>query len=122
MVRLENLDLEHAAHHEAGHAVMRRLVGGPATPLRLREDGSGECGGTGRAVDPLEHLRVTLAGPVAEIEYLGGLELVDLGTHAVRRPRGRAASPGVVPSRPGVWWDPADGGLPLGSCCSPCAA
>jgi hypothetical protein len=61
--------LENAACHEAGHAVMRWLVGLPATKLTISEDGSGFCEGTGKRVLVDDLLRVTLAGLAAEIGY-----------------------------------------------------
>ncbi len=57
------------AHHESGHAVMRWLVGFPATAIRFTEDG-GLCEGTGRRVDPYENALVLLAGMVSETECL----------------------------------------------------
>src|ERR1051325_86563 len=61
--------LEAAACHEAGHAVMRWLVGLPATKLTITEDGAGFCEGTGKRVSVKSLLVVTLAGLAAEIGY-----------------------------------------------------
>src|SRR5262249_5392394 len=66
---MEPPDLEQVARHEAGHAVMRWLVGWPATSLTARPDGSGLTVGTGRHVQVWDALRVTLAGPAAEAGY-----------------------------------------------------
>jgi hypothetical protein len=61
--------LEDAARHEAGHAVMRWLVGLPATKLTISQDGAGFCEGSGKRVFVYDFLRVTLAGLAAEIGY-----------------------------------------------------
>ena len=57
------------ARHEAGHAVMRYLVGLPCTEISIdvNAPGNGFCAGTGRLVAPWDLLLVDLAGPVAEV-------------------------------------------------------
>ena len=49
------------AQHEAGHAVMRSIVGLPATEVEANEKG-GFCAGSGRKVGPWDVLPVALAG------------------------------------------------------------
>jgi hypothetical protein len=66
---IEIADISTVAQHEAGHAVMRWLCGLQVTGLIAREDGSGFCHGTGRRVDPVTLLWITLAGPAAEVSY-----------------------------------------------------
>jgi len=70
-----DVDREVTALHEAGHAVMRRLRGLPATNLWLFEPGVGFCEGTGKPVDPLSDILVALAGFAVECGY--GLVALD---------------------------------------------
>ncbi len=56
------------AYHEAVHAVMRWIVGLPATEVTAGRDG-GHCGGTGRSVSAEGKLWVALAGFAVEAGY-----------------------------------------------------
>jgi hypothetical protein len=63
-----NADSATVCVHEAAHAVMRCLVGLPATRLSLSDNG-GLCEGTGRVCDVRQMLPVLLAGMACEIGY-----------------------------------------------------
>jgi len=54
------------AHHEAAHAMMRRLLGMPATTIEITGDG-GYCHGTGERINLLDNILYTLAGYVLEL-------------------------------------------------------
>ncbi|RPJ79558.1 MAG: hypothetical protein EHM13_13280 [Acidobacteria bacterium] len=56
------------AQHEAAHAVMRWLLGLPATALSV-QDGGGVCEGTGRREPAGDVLMVFLAGYAPEADY-----------------------------------------------------
>jgi hypothetical protein len=62
------VDLGIIAAHEAGHAVMRRILGLRATRVWATEEG-GMCEGTGLDIDPKSDLLVTLAGIAVETSY-----------------------------------------------------
>lgn len=57
--------LTDTAYHEAGHAVMRWLLGWPCTEL-MASEGDGYCAGTGRKIRVNDRLLITLAGFAAE--------------------------------------------------------
>ena len=57
------------AKHEAAHAVMRWLLGLPATRLELHDTG-GLCHGSGKLIETRDELLVTLAGFAWEAGYL----------------------------------------------------
>jgi len=61
-----------AARHEAGHAVMRKIRGLPATAITVSFDdpGAGFCYGTGKTIRAEDALLVTLAGIAAECHCL----------------------------------------------------
>lgn len=56
--------LADTACHEAGHAVMRWLVGLPATAIHVYAEGEGLCEGTGRRIVTAAHLSVLLSSNV----------------------------------------------------------
>jgi hypothetical protein len=62
--------LDATARHEAGHAVMRWILGLPATAISIEMDqpGNGFCAGTGKRImlSPKDQALFALAGPVAE--------------------------------------------------------
>lgn len=67
--------LEATARHEAGHAVMRRLLTGKPSALVANADGSGRADppkkGRGDPIRPEDHLLIALAGCAAESECAG---------------------------------------------------
>lgn len=69
------VSLDIIAQHEAGHAVMRWLLGLPATKLTSSRDG-GYCAGTGRPIPAHQELLLCVAGIAVESGL--GLGLVDL--------------------------------------------
>lgn len=72
------------ARHEAAHAVMKWVLGWPATELTAGA-GEGLCAGSGRKVDVEEFLLVTLAGLVYECWYqLDDLDLTTSDTGDLR--------------------------------------
>jgi hypothetical protein len=60
--------LDATAVHEVGHAVMRWIVGWPATEV-FADYGHGFCKGTGNRVLASDLLMVTLAGYAAELPF-----------------------------------------------------
>ena len=65
---LSSDDRDMISTHEAGHAVMRWLLGLPATEMLLHESG-GLVRGTGRRSDSETQLLLALAGPAVESGY-----------------------------------------------------
>lgn len=70
------VDINTIAQHEAGHAVMRWVLGLPATELTADDEG-GLCAGTGRRIWISDEILVMLAGVAVESGY-GVVGEVDL--------------------------------------------
>ncbi len=80
----DQTDSEGACYHEAGHALIARLLGGVVVECTIEDDDDGLAGRTTvqwRNAGGPDHARAlaltALAGPVAEARFLGDMDLLD---------------------------------------------
>lgn len=64
--------IKKTARHEAGHAVMRKILGLPSTAISVdfSNPGNGICHGTGQKISWQDYLLFTLAGVAVECDYM----------------------------------------------------